>query len=104
MFPRQHPVVADDLIMFDLTMEAAFSGSAGKNRKPPSATRFLATKPQVVEVLNKGLVGRPRIFTALPEPPAGSMRQNPEPTSTLSFSRRETAGRGVAVSRCARHV
>lgn len=26
---------------------AAFSGSAGKNRKPPSTTRFSATKPQV---------------------------------------------------------
>ena len=34
----------------------------------------------------------------------GSMRQIPESTSTPPFSRRETAGRGVAVSRCARHV
>ena len=45
---------------------AVFSGSAGKNRKPPSTTRFLATKPQVVEVLNKGLVGRSRFYPALP--------------------------------------
>ncbi len=49
MFLRQHPVVADDLFMFDLTMEAAFSGSAGKNRKSLRITRFLATKPQVAE-------------------------------------------------------
>lgn len=44
------------------------------------------------------------VFPALPEPPAGSMRQNPEPTSTPPFLRRETAGRGVAASRCARQV
>lgn len=34
----------------------------------------------------------------------GSMRQIPEPTSTPPFSRRETAGKGVAASRCARQV
>ena len=34
----------------------------------------------------------------------GSMRQIPEPTSTPPFLRRETAGRGVAASRCARQV
>lgn len=28
----------------------AVFGSAGKNRKPPSATRFTPTKPQVAEV------------------------------------------------------
>lgn len=44
------------------------------------------------------------VFPALPEPPVGSMRQIPEPMSTPPFSRRETAGIGVAVSRCARHV
>ena len=41
------------------------------------------------------------VFPALPEPPVGSMRQIPEPMSTPPFSRRETAGRGVAASRCA---
>lgn len=76
----------------------------GKNRKPPSATRFLATKPQIAEAQNRGLVGRSRIFTALPEAHDGSMRQIPEPTSTPPFSRRETAGKGVAASRCALHV
>ena len=104
MFPRQHPVVADDLFMFDLTMEAAFSRSAGKNRKSPSITRFLATKPQVASIQNRGLVGRSRFYSALPESPHGSMRQIPEPTSTRPFLRRETAGRGVAASRCARQV
>ena len=49
MFPRQLDVVADDLFMFDLTMEATFSGSAGKNRNLPSTTRFFATKLQVAE-------------------------------------------------------
>ena len=42
------------------------------------------------------------IFPALPEPLAQSMRQIPEPMSTPPFSRRETAGRGVAASRSAR--
>ena len=37
-----------------------------------------------------------RSFPALPEPPAGSMRQISEPTSTPAFSHRETAGRDVA--------
>ena len=83
---------------------AVFSGSAGKNRKPPSTTRFLATKPQVAEAQNRGLVGRSRFFPALTEPLVGSMRQIPEPTSTPPFSCKETAGIGVAVSRCARHV
>lgn len=46
---------------------AVFSGSAGKNRKPPSTTRFLATKPQVAEAQNRDLVGRFRFFPALPE-------------------------------------
>ena len=82
----------------------AYFGSAGKNRKPPSTIRFLATKPQVSEAQNRGLVGRSQIFTALPEPPAGSTRQIPEPTSTPAFSHRETAGRGVEDSRCARQV
>lgn len=44
------------------------------------------------------------VFPALPEPPVGSMRQIPEPMSTPPFSRRETAGRGVAASRCALHI
>lgn len=83
---------------------AAFSGSAGKNRKPLSITRFSATKPQVAETQNRGLVGRSRFFPALPEPPVGSMRQIPEPMSTPPFSHRETAGRGVAASRCAQHI
>lgn len=64
---------------------AAFSGSAGKNRKPPSTTRFLATKPQVVEVLNKGLVSRSRIFTALPESLHGSMPQIPNQRAYRPF-------------------
>lgn len=36
-------------------------GSAGKNLKPPSTTCFLATKPQVAEARNWGLVGRSRV-------------------------------------------
>lgn len=50
-------------------MEVAFSGSAGKNRKPPSTTRFLATKPQVAEAQNRGLVGQSRFYPALLESP-----------------------------------
>lgn len=70
-------------------------GSAGKNRNLPSTTGFFATKPQVVEVLNKSLVCRSRFYPALLEPPVGSMRQIPEPTSMPPFSRRETTGKGV---------
>ena len=83
---------------------AAFSGSAGKNRKPLSTTRFSATKPQVAEAQSWGLVGRSRFYPALPESLRGSMRQISELPSTPPFSRRETAGKGVAASRCARHV
>lgn len=36
--------------------------SVGKNRKPPSTTRFLATKPQVAEAQTRGLVGGSRFF------------------------------------------
>ena len=83
---------------------AAFSGSAGKNRKPLSTTRFLPAKPQVAVVHNRGLVGRSWFFTALPETPAGSMRQIPKPPSAPAFSCKGTAGRGVAVFGCARQV
>ena len=85
-------------------MEAAFYGSAGKNRKSPSIIGFSATKPQVAEVQNRGLVGRSRFYPALPDSLHGSMRQIPKPPSTPPFSRRETAGRGVAASRCALHI
>ena len=78
--------------------------SVGKNRKPPSTTRFLATKPQVAEAQTRGLVGGSRFFPALPESPSGSMRQIPEPSSTPPFSRKEAAGRSVAAFWCARHV
>ena len=76
----------------------------GKNRKPLSITRFSETKPQVVEVQDWSLVGRSRFYPALPESSHRSMRQISEPTSTQPFSRRETAGRGVAASLCARYV
>lgn len=91
-------------LRFNSRCRAAFSGSARKNRKPLSATRFLATKLQVAEAQNWGLVGRSRFYPALPESQHGSMRQIPESPSTLPFLRRETAGRGVASSWCARHV
>lgn len=55
--------------MLDLTMEVAFSGSAGKNRNSSSATRFSATKPQVAEAQNRGLVGQSRFYPALLESP-----------------------------------
>lgn len=64
----------------------AYFGSAVKTRKFLSTPRFLATKPQVAEGKNRGLVDSPRFFTALPETTAGSMRQIPEPSSTLPIS------------------
>lgn len=82
----------------------SLSGSAGKNRKPPSTTHFPATKPQVAGAQIRGLVGIPRFFIALPESLVGSMRQILEPSSTPPFSPKETAGRDVATFRCARHV
>ena len=78
--------------------------SVGKNRKPPSTTRFLATKPQVAEAQTRGLVGGSRFFPALLETLYGSMRQIPETLSTLPFSSKETAGRSVAAFRCGRQV
>lgn len=58
-FPRQLDVVADAANV----ARTRFAGShisevRGKNRKPPSTTRFLATKPQVAEAQNRDLVGR----------------------------------------------
>ncbi len=91
-------------LAFGCSVLPRFSGSAGKNRKSPSITRYLATKPQVAETQNRGLVGRSRFYPALLESPHGSMRQIPEPPSTPPFSHREAAGRGVVVSRCARQV
>lgn len=79
-------------------------GSAGKNRNLPSTTRFFATKPQVASAQNRCLVGRSRFYPALPESLHGSMRQISVSTSTPPFSRKETAGRGVEASRCARQV
>ena len=76
------------------------SGSAGKNRILPSTTRFLPTKPQVAEVYNPGLVGRSRLFPALPESQNGSMRQIPRPPTTPPFSLKETAGRSVIAFQC----
>ena len=60
-------------------------GSAGKNRKPPSATRFSVTNPQVANAQNRGLVCRSWFFTALPETPDESMRQSLDmPTTPYS--------------------
>lgn len=81
-----------------------FSGSAGKNRKPPSTTLFSATKPQVAEVYNRGLVGRSWFYPALLESPHESMRHYRNPRAHRTFSCKETAGRGEAASRCARQV
>lgn len=56
--------------------------------KPKTAehTPILATKPQVADAQNRGLVDRPRFFTALPESFTGSMRLISEPSSTPPFS------------------
>lgn len=48
------------LLLQELSIRSCNSGSAGKNRKPPSATQSLPAKPQVAEVRNRGLVGRSR--------------------------------------------
>lgn len=42
-------------------------GSAGKNRKPPSATRFLSTKPQVGALSLSAVVGMPEFCRTLPD-------------------------------------
>ena len=89
-------------LSLQLSIQSGNSGSAVKNRKPPSTTRFFETKPHVAEVQNRGLVGSSSIFPALPELPYGSMRQIPERPSTPPFSRKETAGRSVAAFRCGR--
>lgn len=83
---------------------ACYFGSAGKNRNLPSATRFSATKPQVSGAQNRSLAGNALIFPALPDAPAGSMRQIPESPSTPPFSGKEAAGRSVAAIQCVRHV
>ena len=75
-------------------------GKIGNRRAQP----FFATKPQVAEAQNRGLVGRPRFFPTLLETLYGSMRQIPETLSTLPFSSKETAGRSVAAFRCGRQV
>ena len=85
-------------------LKRPISGSAGKNRKPPSTTRFLTTKPQVAKDPKRRLVGRSRVFPALPESQNGSMRQIPEPPSTPPFSRKETAGRCVTAFPYGRQV
>lgn len=81
-----------------------FSGSAGKNRKPPSTPGFLPTKPQVADAQNRGVVDSSLFFTALPEPLDGSMRQISELSSTPPFSRNETAGRSFVTIQCGRNV
>lgn len=88
--------------VFDLGQRIyiAYFGSAGKNRKSPSASRFSATKPQVAEAQNRGLVGRSRFYPALPESPNGSMQQIPEPLNAIAFSRKRIAGRRTAAIRC----
>lgn len=67
-------------------------------------TPFSATKSQVADAQSRGLVDRSRFFTALPESLDGSMRQISEPSSTLPFSCKETAGRNVVTIQCGRHV
>lgn len=96
-----------DVVVFSLWGSGLFTvyfGSAGKNRKPPSTTGYLLTKPQVADAQNWGLVCRSRFFTALPETLDGSMRQISEPSSTLPFSSKEIAGRNVITIQCGRHV
>ena len=59
---------------------------------------------QVAEGQNRGLVGKSRIFPALPNSSVGSMRQILEPPSTPPFSGKETAGRRIGDSWCGRPV
>jgi hypothetical protein len=65
---------------------------------------FLPTKPQVARVQNRGLVGRPHFFTALPSSPVDNMRQPLESPSTTAFPHKVSAGRSIAAFRSARHA
>ena len=91
-------------LRFNSRCGAAFSGSAGKKSETSEHNPILASKPQVAEAQNWGLVGRSRFYPALPESSSGSMRQISESSSTPPISGKETAGRGVAAFRCARHI
>ena len=91
-------------LLLEPSMRSRNFGSAGKNRNSPSTTRFSATKLQVADAQNRGLVDRPQFFTALPESLDGSMRQISGLSSTSPSSCKETAGRSVAAIWCGWHV
>lgn len=83
---------------------AANFGSAGKIETCRAHSVFLPTKPQVARVQNRGLVGRPHFFTALPSSPVDNMRQPLESPSTTAFPHKVSAGRSIAAFRSARHA
>lgn len=91
------------LLAFGCSVLPRFSGSAGKNRKSPSITRYLATKPsrkRKTGVWSADLGFTPHFWNRRTEV-CGKFRN---PPSTPPFSRRETAGRGTAASRRAWQV
>lgn len=89
-FPRLLDVVADTPIVARTRFAGPrFPEVRGKS-KTAEHNAFLGTKPQVAEGQNRGLVGSSRFFPALPEAPARSMRQIPEPPSTPPLSHKET--------------
>jgi hypothetical protein len=57
MFPRQLDIVVDAVFVDRTLMRSHHFGSAGKKQKPPSTTRFFATKPQLEALLLSGVVG-----------------------------------------------
>ena len=71
----------------------------GNRRKAVFAFKWLFTEGR----LARFSLLRTRFYPALPKAPAGSMRQILEPSSTLLFLTKETAGRSVVAFRYAQH-
>ena len=67
-------------------------------------TPIFVNKTAGRESLKPGLGLQISVYPALPQSPAGSMRQILEPPSTTAFPHKGSAGRSIAAFRSARHA
>lgn len=85
-----------------LSLEHAIQGlvfrKCGEKSKTAEHNAFLRTKPQVAEGQNRGLVGRSRIFPALPDGISRKYAAIPVTPEHTAYSSKETASSCVVAS------
>ena len=97
-FPRQLDVVADAANVARHALQGLVFRKCGEKLKTAEHNPIFGNKTAGRGNTKPGPGRQFSVFPALPEAPAGSMRQIPEPPSTPPLSHKETAGRCVGAT------